>query len=137
MEEDIDTIIIGQNKDWKQHAAIGKRNNQSFTAIPHSLLIQMITYKAEKHGITVMLTEESYTSKASFLDNDEIPIYDQKSQSVVFSGKRIKRGLYLSKMRLLCIMIIPRIITLPFRYMLIYVRRNFVKLFQLHLPQYN
>ncbi|CEI80754.1 putative transposase [Oceanobacillus oncorhynchi] len=137
LEEDIGTIIIGQNKDWKQHAAIGKRNNQSFTAIPHSLLIQMITYEAEKHGITVMLTEESYTSKASFLDNDEIPIYDQKSQSVVFSGKRIKRGLYLSKMCLLCIMIIPRIITLPFRYMLIYVRRNFVKLFQLHLPQYN
>ncbi|UUI02368.1 transposase [Oceanobacillus jeddahense] len=99
LEEDIDTIIIGQNKEWKQHATMGKRNNQSFTSLPHSLLIQMITYKAEKHGIRVMLTEESYTSKASFLDNDEIPVYDQKNKNAEFSGKRIKRGLYLSKNR--------------------------------------
>ncbi|WP_080873715.1 RNA-guided endonuclease InsQ/TnpB family protein [Oceanobacillus timonensis] len=97
LEEDIDTIIIGKNKDWKQHVTIGKRNNQSFTNIPHSLLIQMITYKAEKHGITVVLTEESYTSKASFLDNDDIPVYGQKHKIAVFSGKRIKRGMYLSK----------------------------------------
>ncbi|MCT1902186.1 RNA-guided endonuclease InsQ/TnpB family protein [Oceanobacillus sojae] len=97
LEEDIDTIIIGQNKDWKQYATMGKRNNQSFTSLPHTLLIQMITYKAEKQGITVLLTEESYTSKASFLDNDDIPVYGQKNKNAVFSGKRIKRGLYLSK----------------------------------------
>uniref|UniRef100_UPI00403F2F7F zinc ribbon domain-containing protein n=1 Tax=Oceanobacillus sp. FSL K6-3682 TaxID=2921503 RepID=UPI00403F2F7F len=83
----------------KQHAAMGKRNNQSFIVIPHTLLIQMITYKAEKHGITVLLTEESYTSKASFLDNDDIPVYGQKNKNAVFSGKRIKRDLYLSKNR--------------------------------------
>ncbi|MFD1385604.1 RNA-guided endonuclease InsQ/TnpB family protein [Oceanobacillus oncorhynchi subsp. oncorhynchi] len=97
LEEDIDTIIIGQNKAWKQRSDMGKRNNQSFTTIPHSLLIQMITYKAEKHGITVVLTEESYTSKVSFLDNDEIPVYSQHNKNDLFSGKRIKRGLYLSK----------------------------------------
>ncbi len=97
LEEDIDTIIIGKNKDWKQHAAMRKRNNQSFTSLPHTLLTQMITYKAEKQGITVVLTEESYTSKASFLDNDDIPVYGQKNENAVFSGKRIKRGLYLSK----------------------------------------
>ncbi|GEN86781.1 RNA-guided endonuclease InsQ/TnpB family protein [Oceanobacillus sojae] len=99
LEENIDTLIIGQNKAWKQHAAMGKRNNQSFTSLPHSLLIQMIKYKAEEHGITVVLTEESYTSKASFLDNDDIPVYGQKNKNAVFSGKRIKRGLYLSKNR--------------------------------------
>ena len=99
LEEDIDTIIIGQNKDWKQHSNLGKRNNQSFTTIPHSLLIQMITYKAEKHGIKVILTEESYTSKASFFDHDEISVYDQHHKRNLFSGKRIKRGLYLSKNR--------------------------------------
>ncbi len=97
LEEDIDTIIIGQNKDWKQNSNMGKKNNQSFVSIPHSLLIQMITYKAERHGIKVIVTEESYTSKASFLDNDEIPVYSENDSKKSFSGKRIKRGLYRSK----------------------------------------
>uniref|UniRef100_UPI00403FB61E RNA-guided endonuclease InsQ/TnpB family protein n=1 Tax=Oceanobacillus sp. FSL W7-1281 TaxID=2921698 RepID=UPI00403FB61E len=97
LEEDIDTIIIGQNKAWKQHAKMGKRNNQSFTTIPHRLLMQMIEYKAQRHGINVIVTEESYTSKASFLDRDEIPVYGEKISKKSFSGKRIKRGLYQSK----------------------------------------
>lgn len=97
LEEDIDTIIIGQNKDWKQNARTGNVNNQSFTTIPHSLLIQMITYKTERHGIRVILTEESYTSKASFLDLDPIPAYGKNESNQSFSGKRIKRGLYRSK----------------------------------------
>ena len=58
----------------------------------------MLIYKAELVGIKVTLTEESYTSKASFLDNDEIPVYDKNSvNNYKFSGKRIKRGLYKSK----------------------------------------
>src|SRR5690606_32569083 len=73
------------------------RNNQTFVSIPHSLLIQMITYKAERHGIKVIVTEESYTSKASFLDNDDIPVYGEDDTKISFSGKRIKRGLYRSK----------------------------------------
>jgi putative transposase len=96
LEEDIDTIIIGQNNDWKQNSDMGKRNNQSFTSIPHSLLIQMIKYKAERHGIRVLITEESYTSKASFLDNDDIPVYGASDTKKTFSGKRIQRGLYRS-----------------------------------------
>ncbi len=76
---------------------MGKRNNQSFTAIPHSFLIQMIKYKAEKHGIKVIVNEELYTSKASFLDHDEIPVYGEVDSKKSFSGKRIKRGLYCSK----------------------------------------
>ena len=97
LKEDIDTIIIGQNKGWKQHSDLGKKNNQSFTAIPHSLLIQMITYKAERHGIRVKVTEESYTSQASFFDNDPIPVYGKNDVNKSFSGKRIKRGLYRTK----------------------------------------
>ena len=54
----------------------------------------MIIYKAERHGIKVIVTEESYTSKASFLDNDEIPVYGKNDTKKSFSGKRIKRGLY-------------------------------------------
>ena len=97
LEEDIATIIIGQNKDWKQNSNMGKKNNQSFVLIPHSLLIQMIKYKAERLGIGVQLTEESYTSKASFLHNDNIPVYGEDDSKKLLSGKRIKRGLYRSK----------------------------------------
>jgi putative transposase len=97
LEEEIDTIVIGHNKDWKQNSDMSKKNNQSFTTIPHSLLIQMITYKAERHGIRVILTEESYTSKASFLDIDDIPVYGEDGSKKTFSGKRIKRGIYRSK----------------------------------------
>jgi putative transposase len=97
VEEDVDTIIIGHNKGWKQNSDMGKKNNQSFITIPHSLLIQMIKYKAQAYGILVLLTEESYTSKASFLDYDDIPIYSNSDSKKSFSGKRIKRGLYRSK----------------------------------------
>jgi putative transposase len=94
-EEGIDTIVIGLNKDWKQNADLGKRNNQSFISIPHSMLINMIQYKASEYGIKVIKTEESYTSKSSFLDDDVIPTY-QKGKKHTFSGKRVKRGLYRS-----------------------------------------
>jgi len=98
VEEKIGTIIIGHNKDWKQEINIGKRNNQSFVSIPHSLLIEMITYKAIEYGIETLISEESYTSKASFIDNDEIPVYGKKTdKKPVFSGRRIKRGLYRTK----------------------------------------
>ena len=58
----------------------------------------MIQYKAEVFGIKVSITEESYTSKSSFLDNDELPEYKpEQPYTKGFSGKRIKRGLYQSK----------------------------------------
>ncbi len=101
LEENIHTIIIGQNKGWKQEVNIGKRNNQTFVHIPHSLFIEMVKYKAEQHGIKVIISEESYTSKASFIDGDEIPTYGENSDKKIFSGRRIKRGLYRSKHGLL------------------------------------
>ncbi len=96
LEENIHTIIIGQNKAWKQKSIIGKRNNQTFVSIPYSLLISMMTYKASQHGINVVVTEESYTSKARFLDGDDLPTYGESDRKKHFSGKRMKRGLYLS-----------------------------------------
>ena len=101
LKEKIKTIIIGQNKEWKQNVNMGKRNNQSFVSIPHRLLIQMITYKAASYGIKVHITEESYTSKASFLDDDDIPTYGVSEGRKKFSGSRIKRGLYCSGRQLL------------------------------------
>lgn len=88
------TVIIGYNKCWKQDVNIGKRNNQSFTSISHLQFVNMIKYKCELEGIRVLLTEEYYTSKASALDRDFLPDNDFKDH--VFSGKRIKRGLYQS-----------------------------------------
>lgn len=90
----IGRLIVGKNNGWKQAINIGKSNNQQFTAIPHVRLIQMLEYKAALVGIKVIMTEESYTSKASALDGDALPKYGKATPS--FSGKRIKRGLYRS-----------------------------------------
>jgi putative transposase len=63
--------------------------------VPHARFIAMLTYKAELVGIRTIVTEESYTSKASFLDADPLPVYDaQRQEPLVFSGRRVKRGLY-------------------------------------------
>ncbi|WZI67228.1 MAG: zinc ribbon domain-containing protein [Gloeotrichia echinulata CP02] len=88
-------LIIGNNSGWKQDINIGQKNNQEFTKIPHAKLINPLTYKAQLAGVDVVLTEESYTSKASALDGDKLPVYHAKSElKPVFSGKRIQRGLY-------------------------------------------
>ncbi|WP_293146584.1 MULTISPECIES: transposase [unclassified Microcoleus] len=92
---DIGQLIIGKNPGWKQSINIGKKNNQAFTNIPHAKLISLLTYKAQLAGIAVTLTEESYTSKASALDGDNLPNYHKKTETKpVFSGKRVQRGLY-------------------------------------------
>ena len=90
----INTIIMGHNKDWKQDINMGSKNNQSFTSVPHTKLINQLRYKCKLVGINVICREESYTSKSSFLDNDPIP--DLKDDKISFSGERIKRGLYRS-----------------------------------------
>ncbi|MGD1716863.1 IS200/IS605 family accessory protein TnpB-related protein [Dapis sp. BLCC M172] len=91
------TLIIGHNEDWKQKINLGKRNNQNFVSVPYNKLIEMLSYKAKMVGIDVIITEESYTSASSFIDNDLIPVY-KKGQKirVNFSPKRVKRGLYRS-----------------------------------------
>ena len=92
---DIGHIVIGNNQGWKQDINISKKNNQEFTKIPHAKLISFLTYKAQLAGIEVTLTEESYTSKASALDGEHLPAYNTKTETKpVFSGKRVKRGLY-------------------------------------------
>ncbi len=95
VENKIGKIVIGQSKGWKNGVNIGRRNNQTFTSLPHYRLIEMIRYKAEEYGIEVVTREEAYTSKASALDLDPVPDYDpKKSGTYRFSGRRVKRGLY-------------------------------------------
>jgi putative transposase len=91
----IGTLVIGKNAQWKTEINLGKRTNQNFVSIPHARLIEMLEYKARLVGIKVIVQEESYTSKSSFLNLDPIPVYGHTSAlDVVFSGRRIKRGLY-------------------------------------------
>lgn len=90
VSEGIGTLVIGYNQEWKQEVNIGKRNNQNFVHIPFARFIHMLTYKAELVGIQVRMTEESYTSKCSFLDFESIGKHD------VYVGKRVKRGLFRS-----------------------------------------
>jgi IS605 OrfB family transposase len=95
VEEGIGTLVIGKNNGWKQEVEMGKRNNQNFVQIPHARFISMLTYKAELVGITVKVTEESYTSKASLLDLDPLPVWKPNDETRhTFSGKRVERGLY-------------------------------------------
>ncbi len=88
ISQDVKHLIIGKNDNWKQNLNLGKRTNQSFTSIPHARFIQQLEYKAQLAGIKVTVTEESYTSKCSFLDLE--PIKKQAN----YVGKRVKRGLF-------------------------------------------
>ena len=93
VRNDISKIIIGNNIGWKNEINIGRRNNQNFVNIPHTKLFNQLLYKGLLNGIEVIFIEESYTSKASFFDRDELPIYGE-NDSPKFSGRRISRGLY-------------------------------------------
>ena len=99
-ERDVSKVIIGNNSGWKNGINLGRRNNQNFVNIPYTKFINQLTYKCQLLGITVITREESYTSKASFLDYDEIPNYKDETKPK-FSGKRIKRGLYRSATRII------------------------------------
>ena len=90
--------LFGYNPDFKRNINLGTKINQQFTQIPFGALRRQIKNLCDRYGMNYVEQEESYTSKASFLDLDEIPIYDaKKSYTVNFSGKRIQRGLYRSK----------------------------------------
>lgn len=91
----VTTLVIGYNKEQKQDVNIGHVNNQNLCYIPHYKFRQKLQYKCELHGIVCCPQEESYTSKASALDFDDVPSYgDENIPS--FSGRRVKRGLYKS-----------------------------------------
>ncbi len=88
---DIGTVVIGYNPNWKQNCQIGKKNTQNFVTIPYYKLIQQLEYKAAEQGITVIKQEESHSSKCSFLDNEPIKHHSQ------YLGQRITRGLFKSQ----------------------------------------
>ena len=98
VSNDINTLVIGHNNYWKQDTKLGKKTNQNFIQIPFNKLIQMLSYKCQLVGINCVIQEESYTSKASFIDNDHIPVFNSTTElNYKFSGQRVKRGLYCSQ----------------------------------------
>ena len=92
---DIGTLVVGYNETFQRNSNIGKANNQTFVNIPYGKLREKLEYLCELNGITYVKQEESYTSKASFWDKDEIPVYNNDNPKVyMFSGIRIHRGMY-------------------------------------------
>ena len=92
---DIGTLIAGYNVTFQKKSHIGRQNNQNFVNIPYGILRNKLSYLCELNGITYIEQEESYTSKASFWDKDDIPVFDaDKSKEYRFSGNRIHRGMY-------------------------------------------
>lgn len=95
IDNSIGQLIIGYNPGIKQESNMGRHNNQKFVQIPHHSLKTKLASLCERYGIEFVEQEESYTSKASLLDLDEIPVYNADNPGKhKFSGRRVKRGLY-------------------------------------------
>lgn len=89
-DKNIGTVVIGYNPEWKQRCSLGKKNNQKFVQIPYMKLINQLQYKLLEQGIELIIQEESYTSKCSFMDRE--PCCKQQT----YRGKREKRGLFIT-----------------------------------------
>lgn len=95
INNDIGNIVVGYNDSFQKEVSLNKTTKQSFLNIPYGKLIYKLEYLSKLYGINIIKQEESYTSKASFFDKDNIPIYcDNNHNAYSFSGQRIKRGLY-------------------------------------------
>jgi IS605 OrfB family transposase len=94
LENQIGTVVFGWNKGQKQDINLGAKTNQKFVQIPTARLKDRIAELCEQYGIIFVETEESYTSKSSFLDGDMLPTFGAKPEGWQPSGNRVKRGLY-------------------------------------------
>ena len=88
VSKDISTLVVGKNDGWKQDTNLGRRNNQNFVQIPFNVFVSMLSYKCGLQGINLLLQEESYTSKCSFLDAEDICKHEE------YAGRRVYRGLF-------------------------------------------
>ena len=84
----LNTLFVGKNIGWKDSINIGKINNQNFVSVPYNMLIQMLDYKCKLAGINMVIVNEAYTSKCSFIDNEKICKHD------TYKGKRMSRGMF-------------------------------------------
>ncbi len=96
LSQKIGNIVFGWNKGQSQRMEMGRKNNQSFATIPTGKLKERLKQLCSSHGIRFHETEESYTSRSSFFDNDDLHVFGEKPESWKPSGKRTKRGLYVT-----------------------------------------
>ena len=94
VEKEVKLVVMGHNTFQKQEIDLGHVNNQNYVQIPFSVFAGMLKYKLEERGIALLLTEESYTSKADFIAGDELPEYNKNDPKPEMSGERVRRGLY-------------------------------------------
>ena len=88
LTNDVSKVIIGHNKEWKNGFNKRKDINQNFICIPFNTLISQLKYKCALQGIELVETEEGYTSKCSFVDNEKMKHYNK------YIGRRISRGVF-------------------------------------------
>ncbi len=93
VEYQIGTVVFGWNQGQRQESNLGK-TTQSFVQIPTAKLKQRVKQLCAEYSIKFIETEESYTSKASFLDGDQLPTFGAKPQGWKPTGKRVQRGIY-------------------------------------------
>jgi IS605 OrfB family transposase len=94
LNDRVGNLVIGWNEGQKNNSSMGKRNNQNFVVIPTKRLIERLKQLAREYGIVLTVTEEAYTSKASYLDDDSLYKFGEKPVCWKPSGQRVKRGLY-------------------------------------------
>ena len=95
IDHDIGNIVVGYNDGFQDRPNLGKVNNQQFVMLPYGKFKSRLEYLCKLAGINYSKQEESYTSKASFFDLDEIPVWNpDKPHQGCFTGKRTYRGLY-------------------------------------------
>ena len=98
--EGVGKLVFGHNKGQKQKVRLRRKTKDKFAKIPYHTLMGLLQHKCEDRGIIFVEVEESYTSQASFLSSDKMPVYTEnktkkgKREKIVFSGKRVQRGLY-------------------------------------------
>jgi putative transposase len=92
LEQQVEVLVLGRNKLWKQEVNLGAENNRTFCQMAHAQLINLLRYKAEQAGIIVVETEEAYTSKASFMAGDEIPAYKEVASDTEASPRPVLSG---------------------------------------------
>ena len=96
LENKIGTVIFGWNKGQKDGSDMGRKNNQKFVQVPTGKLKDRIAHLCKQYSIQFQETEESYTSRASFVDNDYLPTFGEKPEGWKSSGRRVHRGLFRS-----------------------------------------
>ncbi len=96
LDNNIGTVVFGWNEGQRQNINLGSKTNQKFVQIPTARLKDRIAQLCQQYGLKFEETEESYTSIASFLDSDLLPVFGSKPEGWQESGKRAKRGLYRS-----------------------------------------